>query len=139
MNVDRILEALSAIVDRTDSADSDQAGLLLQQLYSSVVLKYTPLIKGLPALSKNVASDLVPLAVAVLQVNNEIKTNEDYKAAVKKSRQIRGRERQELLDIYIKAGFTRREAMAFVLLDSANNKVQSQQFTEGLPKYKSKE
>jgi hypothetical protein len=132
--VEKMLELLASLVNSTECADNEMVGKLYRQLYTKVIGKYRPLIKGLPAVSKEVSEDLTPLIVTILEILNDIQNNEDYQVAVKINRKIRARERKALLDIHVLAGFSKKEAMAFVLQDSAKNNVSQYQQLAELPR-----
>ena len=125
MNLEKIgdlLETIESILNTESGAGKKALAPLFDELYESVVGKYRPVIQAAPLLVGKVAGDAAPIVTAILKGVNDVVENSEFKAEIERARGIRATNRRDNYKAYTKAGFSRAEAMALVLVDAANAK-----------------
>jgi hypothetical protein len=109
------------LLRRTDLT-SDELGSRLVEIYQNVVptSEVRTLASALPVLSKVVARDLGIAFTATTAAYLAIRTDPNYISAIEQRATQFAEERKRAVDIYSRAGFSRAEAISFVIQDDVS-------------------
>lgn len=94
---------------------------LLRKEYEENVDKYRPLIQALSRVIPELVDDLIPPLVGLFQAANRLTKNEALQAQARIFRDAKVQRRKELFDAFMKADFTREEALLLVLQEMASS------------------
>lgn len=118
---------IKALVDDVYDSTVGEYSPYLRLLLSIVAEKTSGEVGGaigsiLAGIVEGNTESFIPLGVAAVEASNALQENEDYFAALKKKAELLARKRKMMFDAYTDSnigGFTREEAMTFVLDDTA--------------------
>lgn len=122
MDVEKIVAAVLGI-DKfldVDGVSVSQVSPLVKQVYEEAVKKYRPVLQSLPSLSEQLADDLLPLFKAFHELSIRIRSDDELHNLTMEDSALVAKKRQARVKIYEKAGFSREEAIALLLQDTAN-------------------
>lgn len=118
----KIMETLEGLRDGTVSPE-DASGFMAE-LYEGLIGNYREAIKLIPDVIVEKASKdvIVPLLLSMYKILSVGLRDKEVVKASKEYTVLLAKRRAKALKTYTDAGFTREEAMAFVLQDAANAK-----------------
>lgn len=119
LDIDDILKMLGSIVEGEEKLSDSDVRKLLLKMYTELTGNFTPIIRGIPALSGPVSKDLAIVASAVYDVIGNVFSSSEYAKAHEKFAKARASLRMISMKAYENAGFTSEQAFLLVLQDAA--------------------
>ncbi len=119
---EKVFEQVAELVLKVQSGEmsAEELNQFLRDFYDSNVNKYLFLLDSVDLLLKKATTDFQPLITTIIELMNVVREDPKFQQALLKNAELRAKLRIQILKIYIKAGFTRQEAMTLLLQDVAN-------------------
>jgi hypothetical protein len=136
---DDFTRLLSGLGIDLDSATSEEVAETGTELYNALTKKYRPLIDALPDLAKIVGKELTVVFRSFLRMTTEMAANKEFQEDLAAMQLARARNRKSAVDAYMKAGFTRKEAMELLIADAASLRAAMQDASRSASKSSSKD
>ncbi|MCX6744452.1 MAG: hypothetical protein NTX82_02930 [Candidatus Parcubacteria bacterium] len=105
---------------QTKKITSEQFQATVISLYEDNVSQFRPLVPVISTLLRNIGTDLRPATLAFLEIIVDLRKDTSFQELVATNTELKAASRIISLKIYMKAGFTRQEAMSLLLQDVAN-------------------
>jgi len=119
LNVETILEKLFEAVLGDEKLSDKDAEKLLIGLYEGYANNAGPIVRAAPKVAGRVSKDLAPIIAGVLELITSTMDSTEVRGALDRFMKVRAKSRMASVDIYVKAGFTRQEAVSILLQDIA--------------------
>ncbi len=104
---------------RAMTGQADQVGEEMKLLYGTYASEFLPVIQSVKPLLEAVGGDVSEVVAMIAAGFNAGAENANLQAEANRSNALKAAARMRKLKAYTTAGFTREEAMAFILADAA--------------------
>ncbi len=110
---------LDDMIARAMAGEANQVGEEMKLLYGTYAGQFLPVLQSFKPLLEAVGGDVSEVVAVIAAGFNTGAENANLQAEAARSNALKAAARMRKLDAYTKAGFTREEAMAFILADAA--------------------
>jgi hypothetical protein len=114
------LEKINTYLELLLKGELTQKGI--NNLYKEATSEYRPVIESLPGFAPLVSKDLAKVVVTALKVYNKTEQDKEVMAERNILKKNQAKRRQEILKIYVDAGFTEDQAFDLLKIDITHAK-----------------
>ena len=118
--MEKFLAGVMAAAKETNTLSPEELQQKLDEIFDGVMGPIRPLIaKFLDLVPPKVGAELKPLLLAVLKVRKSVYADDDVNAILEEIETLKAARRMKAVKAYMKAGFSKAEAISFKLADIA--------------------